>query len=99
MSHILIDHLTQAASFYRGQLRASTRAVAYLKSRGLRGDIAARYGLGYARPASRRCARHSRTTTTEPWRKPGWWPSTMAAGAMTASATASCSPSSMTPAA
>ena len=48
MSHILIDHLTQAASFYRGQLRASTRAVAYLKSRGLRGDIAARYGLGYA---------------------------------------------------
>ena len=51
MSHILIDHLTQAASFYRGQLRASPRAVAYLKSRGLRGDIAARYGLGYA-PAS-----------------------------------------------
>ena len=48
MSHILIDHLTQAASFYRGQLRASTRAVAYLKARGLRGDIAARYGLGYA---------------------------------------------------
>lgn len=48
MSHILIDHLTQAASFYRGQLRAAHRAVAYLKARGLRGDIAARYGLGYA---------------------------------------------------
>ncbi|WP_456341261.1 toprim domain-containing protein [Verminephrobacter aporrectodeae] len=47
-SHILIDRLTQALSFYRGQLRASPRAIAYLKSRGLRGDIAARYGLGYA---------------------------------------------------
>lgn len=48
MPRVLIDHLMQAASFYRDQLRASPRAIAYLKSRGLRGDIAARYGLGFA---------------------------------------------------
>ncbi|MFN3305507.1 MAG: DNA primase, partial [Roseateles sp.] len=48
MSLALIDCLTRAASFYRDQLRASPRAIGYLKSRGLRGDIAARYGLGYA---------------------------------------------------
>lgn len=48
MTHPLIDRLTRAASFYRDQLRASPRAVGYLKTRGLRGDIAARYGLGYA---------------------------------------------------
>ena len=48
MPHPLIDRLTRAASFYRDQLRASPRAVGYLKTRGLRGDIAARYGMGYA---------------------------------------------------
>lgn len=48
MPHCLIERLTRAASFYRDQLRASPRAIGYLKSRGLRGDIAARYGLGYA---------------------------------------------------
>lgn len=48
MTHPLIDRLTRAATFYRDQLRASRRAVGYLKTRGLRGDIAARYGMGYA---------------------------------------------------
>lgn len=42
--------LEQAAKFYRAQLRASMRAVAYLKGRGIRGETAARYGLGYAPP-------------------------------------------------
>lgn len=50
MSHALVDHLMQAASFYRDQLCASSCAVSYLKSRGLQGGIAARYGLGYAPP-------------------------------------------------
>ena len=37
-----------AADHYRKQLKASARAVAYLKSRGLTGEIAARFALGYA---------------------------------------------------
>ena len=48
MTHPLIDRLTRAATFYRAQLRASPRAIGYLKKRGLGGDIAGRYGLGYA---------------------------------------------------
>ncbi len=34
--------------FYRAQLRDTPSAVAYLKQRGLTGEIAARYGIGYA---------------------------------------------------
>lgn len=40
--------LEQAASAYRKQLKDSARAVAYLKGRGLSGEIARRYGLGWA---------------------------------------------------
>ncbi|MDE2397797.1 MAG: DNA primase, partial [Burkholderiales bacterium] len=42
--------LTRAGEFYKAQLKASPRAVAYLKGRGLSGAIAARFGLGYAPP-------------------------------------------------
>jgi DNA primase len=48
--------LTQAADFYRGQLRASTKAIDYLKQRGLTGTVAARFGLGYAPPGWRTLA-------------------------------------------
>jgi DNA primase len=44
----LIEVLEKAADHYRKQLKASPRAVAYLKGRGLTGEIAARFGLGYA---------------------------------------------------
>ncbi len=44
----LADVLSRAAESYRRQLKASERAVAYLKGRGLSGEIAARFGLGYA---------------------------------------------------
>ena len=44
----LTDHLAQAARWYKDQLRSSERAIAYLKGRGLSGEIAARFGLGYA---------------------------------------------------
>jgi DNA primase len=44
----LTDVLARAADFYKAQLRKSPRAVAYLKGRGLTGQIAARFGLGYA---------------------------------------------------
>ena len=45
--------LERAAAFYRRQLRehpSARRAVDYLKGRGLSGEIAARYGIGYAPP-------------------------------------------------
>ena len=44
----LTDVMFKAAQFYKGQLKNSEKAVAYLKNRGLTGEIAARYGLGYA---------------------------------------------------
>mgnify|MGYP001548822163 FL=1 len=42
------DVLEKAAENYRRQLKANPRAVDYLKGRGLTGEIAARFGLGYA---------------------------------------------------
>ena len=44
----LREVLQQAEAFYRERLRASPRAIDYLKGRGLSGRSAARYGLGYA---------------------------------------------------
>jgi DNA primase len=42
------DVLGRAADGYRRQLKASDRAIEYLKGRGLSGEVAARFGLGYA---------------------------------------------------
>jgi DNA primase len=44
----LTDVLAKAAEHYRRELRGSPRAIDYLKRRGLSGEIAARFGLGYA---------------------------------------------------
>lgn len=44
----LTEVLLQAAHFYKAQLKSSDKAIGYLKKRGLTGEIAARYGLGYA---------------------------------------------------
>ena len=44
----LSDVLAKAAEHYRRQLKASPRAIDYLKRRGLSGEIAAQFGLGYA---------------------------------------------------
>jgi len=44
----LSETLASAADHYRKQLKSTPRAVDYLKARGLSGDIAARFGLGYA---------------------------------------------------
>ncbi|HEX4859340.1 MAG TPA: DNA primase [Usitatibacteraceae bacterium] len=44
----LTDVLGVAAAFYRNQLKQSPKAIDYLKGRGLTGEIAARFGLGYA---------------------------------------------------
>ncbi len=49
----LYDTLEQAARYYAQQLRQhprAQRAVDYLKGRGLSGEIAATYGIGYAPP-------------------------------------------------
>jgi DNA primase len=48
--------LSKAADFYRTQLKATPRAVDYLKHRGLTGAVAARFGLGFAPPGWRTLA-------------------------------------------
>ena len=44
----LTERMARAARFYKDQLKAAPKAIDYLKGRGLTGEIAARYGLGYA---------------------------------------------------
>ncbi|WP_114639081.1 DNA primase [Polynucleobacter necessarius] len=44
----LSEVMSSAAEWYRQQLKNSSRAVDYLKGRGLTGEIAKRYALGYA---------------------------------------------------
>ena len=52
----LSDVLERAGQHYRAALKANPRAIDYLKGRGLTGDIAARFGLGYAPPGWRSLA-------------------------------------------
>lgn len=44
----LTELMLAAARFYKEQLKGSAKAIDYLKARGLTGEIAARFGLGYA---------------------------------------------------
>ena len=44
----MTELMARAARYYKDQLKASPRAIDYLKGRGLTGEIAARFGLGYA---------------------------------------------------
>ncbi len=44
----LYELMQTAARFYREQLKMAPRAIDYLKGRGLSGEIAARFGIGYA---------------------------------------------------
>ncbi len=44
----LIEIMARAAQYYKEQLKASPRAIEYCKKRGLTGEVAARYGMGYA---------------------------------------------------
>ena len=46
--HTLTSVLEKAGEAYRRQLKDAPGAVAYLKGRGLSGDIAKQFGLGYA---------------------------------------------------
>ena len=47
-SMALTEALTKANDYYRAQLRTAQNAVAYLKNRGLTGEVAARFAMGYA---------------------------------------------------
>ncbi len=47
-SMALSDAMSKANEFYRAQLRLAPLAIAYLKGRGLTGEIAARFALGYS---------------------------------------------------
>ncbi len=44
----LVEVMGRAASWYKEQLRQSPRAIDYCKRRGLTGETAARFGIGYA---------------------------------------------------
>ena len=44
----LIDAMARAAAWYKEQLKRSPRAIEYCRKRGLSGEIAARFGIGYA---------------------------------------------------
>jgi len=52
----LSEMLERAAEHYRRQLKASPAAIDYLKRRGLSGEIAQRFGLGFAPPGWRSLA-------------------------------------------
>jgi DNA primase len=44
----MTDALNQACAYYKAQLRDAPNAIAYLKGRGLSGEVAARFAMGYA---------------------------------------------------
>jgi DNA primase len=44
----LYELMQAATRYYREQLKQSPRAIDYLKGRGLSGEVAARFGIGYA---------------------------------------------------
>jgi len=44
----LIEIMARAAQYYKDQLKASPHAIEYCKKRGLTGEVAARFGMGYA---------------------------------------------------
>ena len=44
----LIDVMARTAQYYKDQLKASPRAIEYCRKRGLTGEVAARFGMGYA---------------------------------------------------
>lgn len=44
----LSDAMTQACNYYRQQLRGARHAIDYLKGRGLTGEVAAKFWIGYA---------------------------------------------------
>ena len=52
----LAELMARAARFYREQLKSSDKAIAYLKARGVSGEVARRFGLGYSPDAGQALA-------------------------------------------
>ncbi len=46
----LYEHMREATRFYRDQLKQHPKAIEYLKQRGLTGEIASRFAIGFAPP-------------------------------------------------
>ena len=46
----LYEILEEASDFYQDQLKSSDEAIAYLKQRGLSGEVAKQFGIGFAPP-------------------------------------------------
>jgi len=46
----LYEHMREATRYYREQLKLHPRAIDYLKQRGLTGEIASRFAIGFAPP-------------------------------------------------
>lgn len=46
----LYEHMREATRFYRDQLKHHPKAIEYLKQRGLTGDIASRFAIGFSPP-------------------------------------------------
>jgi DNA primase len=44
----LVEVMARAAAWYKEQLKRSPKAIDYCKKRGLTGEVAARFGIGYA---------------------------------------------------
>jgi DNA primase len=68
----LSDVLAKAGEHFKQQLKASPRPIEYLQGRGLSGEIAARFGLGYAPTAGAAWRACSRVTTIRCWRRAAW---------------------------
>lgn len=61
----LYSVLEEAARLYRAQLRESPTAIAYLKGRGISGEVAAAFGIGYAPEGWDYMVRHLGTSPSQ----------------------------------
>ena len=66
----LTEAMTRATEFYRRQLRGAQQAIQYLKGRGLTGEIAAQFGLGYAPTTGRARKPYSAAIAMTRWPGP-----------------------------
>ena len=86
--------MQHATHYYRDELKRSEVAIAYLKKRGLSGEIAARFGIGYAPGGWQNLAAVFPDYQAKSLVQAGLVIEGERASATTVSATVSCSPSS-----
>lgn len=67
----LLQHHVEAAKYYKSQLKLDARAIDYLKRRGLSGEIAAKFGLGYATDEWQGLASIAKTYAASTWVESG----------------------------